>query len=133
MFFATNTDAIINLENTKLNFGSGILLSAKGTSEWGNTDSNGANVTINANSQELTGNIELDSLSTLEMNLTSSSYKGAINTDKSAKSVALVLDKNSSITLTGDSYVTSLDNGDSTNSNIDFNGYTLYVNGVAVN
>ena len=33
------------------------------------------------------------------------------------------------IILTGDSYITSLDNSDSTNSNIDFNGYKLYVNG----
>lgn len=39
---------------------------------------------------------------------------------------------NSKITLTGDSYVTSLENSDETNSNIDFNGYKLYVNGVAI-
>lgn len=35
--------------------------------------------------------------------------------------------------LTGDSYITSLINEDSSNSNIDFNGYKLYVNGVAIN
>lgn len=38
-----------------------------------------------------------------------------------------------SIKLTGDSYVTSLDNADTDYSNIDFNGYTLYVNGTAIN
>ena len=35
--------------------------------------------------------------------------------------------------ITGDSFVTKLDNADSTNSNIDFNGYKLYVNGSAIN
>ena len=30
-------------------------------------------------------------------------------------------------------YVTSLENADTTNSNIDFNGYKLYVNGTAIN
>lgn len=37
------------------------------------------------------------------------------------------------IKLTGDSYVTSLEDDDTTYSNIDFNGYKLYVNGVAIN
>ena len=43
------------------------------------------------------------------------------------------IDKTSKIKLTGDSYITSLDNEDDTNSNVDFNGYKLYVNGVAIN
>lgn len=50
-----------------------------------------------------------------------------------AKSITLKLDKTSKITLTGDSYVTSLEDADSSYSNINFNGYTLYVNGVALN
>ncbi len=133
MFFITNTDAIINLTNTKLEFGSGILLSAKGTSEWGKEGSNGGNVTLNANSQTLTGNIEADSISTVALNLTASSYEGTINADNSAKEVTLTLDANSTVKLTGDSYVTALEDADSTYANIDFNGYTLYVNGTAIN
>ncbi len=35
MFFVTNTDALINLTNIKLSFGSGTLLNVKGTDEWG--------------------------------------------------------------------------------------------------
>lgn len=132
MFFITNTDAVINLKNTKLSFGSGVLISAKATSEWGNEGSNGGNVTLNAENQTLTGNIEADSISTVTMNLTSSTYEGTINGDKSAKEVTLKLDKNSKIKLTGDSYVTSLEDADSTYSNIDFNGHTLYVNGKAL-
>ena len=61
------------------------------------------------------------------------SYTGAINGDNSTESIALTLDKSSKIKLTGDSYVSSLENADTSNSNIDFNGYTLYVNGKAVN
>lgn len=61
------------------------------------------------------------------------SYTGAINGDNSAESITLTLDKSSKIKLTGDSYVSSLENADTSNINIDFNGYTLYVNGKAVN
>lgn len=39
----------------------------------------------------------------------------------------------SKIKLTADSYITSLEDDDTTYSNIDFNGYKLYVNGVAIN
>lgn len=52
--------------------------------------------------------------------------------DNQGKSVKLTLDSNSTIKLMGDSYVTSLDNEVENNTNIDFNGYTLYVNGVAI-
>ena len=37
------------------------------------------------------------------------------------------------IKLTGDFYITSLEDDDTTYSNIDFYGYKLYVNGVAIN
>ncbi|MBQ5399100.1 MAG: hypothetical protein IIU14_06675 [Ruminococcus sp.] len=133
MFFITNTDAEIDLENTTLNFGSGVLLSAKGTSEWGNSGSNGGNVTFNASKQTLKGDIEIDNISSASIKLSSSTYEGTINGENTAKSVTLKLDKSSKIKLTGDSYITSLENADSSNSNIDFNGYKLYVNGKAVN
>ena len=134
MFFVTNTDAVINLTKTKLIYGSNILLSAKGTSEWGNSGSNGGTVTLNAENQVLTGDIELDNLSALIMNLTDgSSYEGTINGDNTAKSVTLKLDSSSTITLTGDTYITSLDDENSSYSNINFNGYKLYVNGTAIN
>lgn len=37
MFFITNTDAIINLKNCQLTYGSNTLISSKGTTEWGTT------------------------------------------------------------------------------------------------
>lgn len=135
MFFVTNTDAVINLTNTKLSYGSNTLLSVKGTSEWGGqSGSNGGTVKLNASKQTLTGNISLDKLSTLTMKLSNSStYTGTINAKNSAKKISLTLDSSSKIKLTGDSYVTSLNDADSSYSNIDFNGYKLYVNGKAIN
>lgn len=134
MFFVTNTDAVINLTNTKLSYGSNTLLSVKGTSEWGQSGSNGGTVKLNTSKQTLTGNISLDKLSTLTMNLkNSSTYTGTINAKNSAKKISLTLDSSSKIKLTGDSYVTSLNDADSSYSNIDFNGYKLYVNGEAIN
>ena len=42
MFFITNTDAVINLENTKLNYGSNQLVTVSGNDgEWGSQGSNG--------------------------------------------------------------------------------------------
>lgn len=84
--------------------------------------------------QTAIGNIVVDKIFTLIMNLSKkSSYTWTINGDDTAKNIELVLDKTSKIKLTGDLYVTKLTNGDSSNSNIDFNGHKLYVNGVAVN
>ena len=133
MFFITNTNAIINLENTKLSYGSNLLISIKATDEWGNSGSNGGNLTFNANKQDLNGNIEVDNISTLVLNLENSSYSGTINGDNNAKNIAITLDSNSTITLTGNSYVTSLKDDDTSYSNINFNGYKLYVNGKSIN
>ena len=133
-FFITNTKAVINLENNTLKYGSGILLSAKGTNEWGNSGNNGGNVTLNATNQKLTGDIKADNLSTVNINLTNnSSLEGTINGENSAKSITLKLDDSSTLTLTGDTYITSLEDSDSSYSNIIFNGYKLYVNGSAIN
>lgn len=59
--------------------------------------------------------------------------ESTINSNNKAKSIKLVLDKTSRIKLTGDSYISSLDDSDTSYSNIDFNGYKLYVNGKAIN
>lgn len=130
MFFVTNTDAEIDLTNTTLNFGSGILLKIAGTDQWGTSGSNGGDVDFNAENQILVGNIEVDNISTLELDLESSTFSGTINSANSAKSLKLSLDSGSTIDLTGDSYITELDNEGGT---INRNGHTLYVNGVAYN
>ena len=130
-FYVTNTTATINLENNKItnNDSTGNFLRIQKDS-WGNSGSNGGDVTLNLTNQEANGNIVVDSISKLTMKLSNgSTFKGAINNSNEGE-VSLTLDKTSSITLTGDTYIKSLTNADSTNSNINLNGYKLYVNGV---
>ena len=62
----------------------------------------------------------------------SSSWEGKINSDNIAKSASLSLDSSSKIKLTGDSYLTTFEDEDSSFNNIDFNGYMIYVNGEAI-
>ena len=130
-FYVTNTTAEINLENNKIinNDSTGNFLRIQKDS-WGNSGSNGGTVTLNLTNQEANGNIVVDSISKLTMKLlNNSTFKGTINNSKEGE-VSLTLDKSSKIILTGDSYVKSLTNADSSNSNINLNGYKLYVNGV---
>ena len=133
-FYITNTTAVITLENNEIknNDSTGNFLRAQADS-WGNSGSNGGIVTLTATNQTMEGDIVIDNISTLDMTMKKSQYTGTINGDNTAKSITLTLDKNSTITLTGDSYVTSLEDADATYSNINFNGYTLYVNGTAIN
>ena len=128
-FYVTNTTAEINLENNTIinkdNTGNFLRIQKD---SWGESGSNGGTVTLNMTNQKATGDIVVDSISKLTMNLASgSSFIGVINGDNAGE-VELVLDDSSSITLTGDTYVKSLTNTDVTNSNIHTNGYKLYVN-----
>ncbi|MBR2543892.1 hypothetical protein IKG10_02460 [Candidatus Saccharibacteria bacterium] len=129
-FYVTNTTAEINLENDTIvnNDSTGNFLRIQKDS-WGNSGSNGGTVTLNMTNQKTSGNIVVDSISKLTMNLAnSSSFSGAINSDNTGE-VELTLDGSSEINLTGDTYIKSLTNADATNSNIHTNGYKLYVNG----
>lgn len=131
--FVTNTTAEVNLTNNKIVNNDGDFLRIQ-AGKWGNSGSNGGDVTLNMKNQEVNGNTIVDNISTLTMNLTEgSNYTGTINSANSAKTITLKLDSTSKITLTGDSYVTSLEDADSSYSNINFNGYKLYVNGTAIN
>ena len=134
-FYITNTTSTITLLNNTIvnNDSNGNFLRAQADS-WGNEGSNGGDVELVLMNQKVTGNIVIDEVSTLDMTMEDNSYyEGAINTDNSAKSLSLKLSSSSNIKLTGDTYVTSFENEDESNSNIDFNGYTLYVNGKAIN
>lgn len=129
MFYVTNTTANISLSGVTLNYAEDsedLLIVSAGP--WGNSGSNGGAVTFDADAQTLKGNITVDSISSLALNLTNGSeYTGAINTSGSNGSVNVVVDATSTWTLTADSYVDSLD----CTGTINLNGHTLYVNGVA--
>ena len=127
MFFITNTDAVINLENTKLNYGSNQLVTVSGNDgEWGSQGSNGGNLTFNATNQTLNGNISVDNISTASFILKSSTLTSTINSENNAKEVNLSLDSSSKWVVTGDSYVTTLTLENNDLSLIEDNGYTIY-------
>ncbi len=134
VFYITNTDAVIYLDNnTFITNSDGAFLRAE-AGAWGTSGKNGGNVTLSLSNQTVEGDIVIDSVSTLEMNITNgSSYTGTINGDNTASSLSLYLDEDSTLTLTGDSYVTEFSDDDADYSNIILNGYTLYVNGEALN
>ena len=124
MFFITNTQASIYLEQCTFTYGSNVFLSSAGTSEWGTSGSNGGETTLTLKNQNIEGNFEVDSNSALTIILTgSSSIKGTFNTAKTAKKLNITLDSTSSIELTGDSYYTSLTNGDTSGKNIKTGNY----------
>ena len=126
-FYVTNTTAKISLQNNTLVNMDGDFLRIE-AAKWGKSGSNGGDVTLDLKNQVIEGNIIVDDISTLDMYLKEgSSYTGIINQENRAKELKLILSKNSKLVLTGDSYVTSLENEDESNANIDFNGYKLYV------
>ena len=124
MFFVTNTDANIKLTDCTFTYGSGTFIKIE-EGDWGTSGSNGGTVTLTLNNQEIEGDIIVGSTSSLTLTLVNSSIKGTINADKSAAKLAIVLDSDSTITLTGNSYYTSLSNDDSDNSNIEKGSYTF--------
>lgn len=128
--YVTNTKANITLENNEFinNDKAGNFLRIQKDS-WGSSGSNGGDVNLVLKNQKAKGNIVVDSISKLSMELEKSNYEGTINNTNEAENIKLVLDKNSKIKLTGDSYISELEDEDTSYSNIDLNGYKLYVNG----
>ena len=127
--YVNNTTAEADLTgNTILMPNTTTLVKAAADSRWGKDGENGGHLTLRASNQELNGNILADAISTVALDMTNgSSLVGAINTDNTAKEVTVKISKDSSWTLTGDSYVKSLTNEDTTGENIHLNGYKLVV------
>ena len=138
VFHVTNTNAVITLEGVTIsNEDSENILLSVCDDGW----SGGSNeATLNASAQKLFGAVKVGSNSTLTLNLTNgSSFEGYIDgsitnaggttVSTEAGTVSVTLDDSSTWTLTGDSYVTEF-NGDA--ANVISNGFTLYVNGVAL-
>ena len=137
MFHVTNTHAVINLSGVQLiNEGSDILLSV--CDDGWNGASNIAEV--NADGQEMEGAILVGDNSSLNLTLTNGSsftgyFSGEIENAKGETvsteigTVSVSLDETSTWTLTADSWITSFEGNA---ANVTGNGYTLYVNGVAL-
>lgn len=128
-----NTKADVKLNNTTIHMPNTRTFLNASANRWGQAGENGGHITLEATNQHIDGNIVADSISTVALSLSSNSTLiGAINSENTAQSMDLVMSKDSTWTLTGNSYVTSLINEDTTNGNIITNGYGLYVNGVKV-
>ena len=138
VFHVTNTSAVITLNGVEIvNEDADNILLSVCADGW----SGGSNIaTLEAIAQKLVGAILVGSDSSLALELTDgSSFEGYIDGNITNASgtvvstevgtVSVTLDSTSTWTLTGDSYVTEF-NGDA--ANVISNGYTLYVNGVAL-
>ena len=127
--YVNNTTAEVDLSNNAISMpNTSTLVKAAADSRWGKTGENGGHLTLRTSNQELSGNIMADSISTIALDMTNgSSLVGAVNTDNTAKEVTVKLSKDSNWILTGDSYIKSLNNEDTTGSNIHLNGYKLVV------
>ncbi len=130
MFHVTNTTAAIALSEVDLTYASDsedfIIISED---SWGESGSNGGHVTMELRNQEAEGNFVVDASSELSLNLAEgSSCTGAINSSNSGASITVAIEEGSSWTLTGDSYITSLEGELSA---VNTNGYQLYIDGVA--
>ena len=129
MFYVTNTDSVISLEDAALTLSEDGTLLICSAGRWGKDGRNGGNCTLNATSQTLEGTILVDSISSLDLHFTASTYTGAINPDQEGGQVALTMDQDSRWILTGDSFISSFE-GDL--SCIEAGSYHLYVNGEMV-
>lgn len=137
MFHVTNTHAVIALSGVKLvNEGSNVLLSVCGDGWHG--ASNTAELTADA--QALEGTILVGDNSTLTLTLSNgSSFEGTVSGEivnakgaavsETVGTVSVILDETSTWTLTADTHITSFDGNA---ANIIGNGYSLFVNGVAL-
>ena len=134
MIYVTNTHCVLTLSGVTLKNedADGVLLRVVGNSAshgWGTAGSNGAQVEFTADGQVLTGDIVVDTISTLTMKLTNgSTFTGTINIADNAEggtavsdNAVVTIDSGCTWTLTGDCTLTSLTN----NGTINFNGYTI--------
>ena len=124
MFYCTNTDSVINLQNAVLKLSDDGTLLIVSAGRWGKDGRNGGDCVLNAKDQVLEGAITVDDISTLTLHLENSTYTGAINETGEAGEVTVTLDENSTWTLTADSYVASF-SGNA--ENVISNSYTLYI------
>lgn len=126
LFYCTNTDSVINLKEAALNLSDDQTLLIVSAGRWGKEGKNGGDCELNADHQSMSGDILVDEISSLTVNMTSSRFTGSIT---GSGKVTVSLDDESIWTLTGDSAVSEL-NGNL--SNVVLNGYSLTVNGEVI-
>lgn len=140
MFYVTNTSANILLSGTTLDFDSSkaklLQIEGNDANNWGRAGSNGADVTFTGLGETLTGDISVDSISSLDLYLLSDTrYTGQIlstanagdqNTDTAASTITVNLDQDSTWVMTGDTTVFALNAEDGAQI-IDEDGKTVSI------
>lgn len=129
----TNTKANISLENTEFVNKYGAFLVIR-SDFYGINGKNGGDVNLSITKQKINGNIVVDNISSLVLDVKNNSVlEGPINNENASKNVTINMSSDSKWSLTEDSYVKALNNDDEENNNIYSNGkYKLYVDGKEV-
>lgn len=122
LFYTTNTECTIALKDVDIiyNDDSEFFLQCTGNNNqrgWGQSGSNGSDCNFTADSQDMKGNVIWDSISDLDFYMTNrSTLEGAFVNDETYAGNGgdgycnVVIDKDSTWTVTGDSKITSLSN-----------------------
>ncbi|MGI8256558.1 hypothetical protein [Blautia difficilis] len=122
LFYTTNTECTIALKDVDITYNddSEFFLQCTGNNNqrgWGQSGANGSDCNFTADSQDMKGNVIWDSISDLDFYMTNgSTLEGAFVNDESNAGNGgdgycnVVIDKDSTWTVTGDSTLTSLSN-----------------------
>ena len=122
LFYTTNTECTIVLKDVDITYNddSEFFLQCTGNNNqrgWGQSGANGSDCNFTADSQDMKGNVIWDSISDLDFYMTNgSTLEGAFVNDESNAGNGgdgycnVVIDKDSTWTVTGDSTITSLSN-----------------------
>lgn len=120
MFYLTNTTANMVLQNSILDFDSEkanlLTIGGNDANNWGTPGSNGATVKLTGINQTLSGNIDVDTISSLDLYLLDgSSYTGAMAISENSQAtktseapITVNVDADSSWVLTADSTINAL-------------------------
>ncbi len=122
LFYTTNTECTIALKDVDITYNddSEFFLQCTGNNNqrgWGQSGANGSDCSFTADSQDMKGNVIWDSISDLDFYMTNgSTLEGAFVNDETYAGNGgdgycnVVIDKDSTWTVTGDSTITSLSN-----------------------
>ena len=122
LFYTTNTECTITLKDVDITYNDDneFFLQCTGNNNqrgWGQSGANGSDCNFTADSQDMKGNVIWDSISDLDFYMTNgSTLEGVFVNDESNAGNGgdgycnVVIDKDSTWTVTGDSIITSLSN-----------------------
>ncbi|WP_099466519.1 beta strand repeat-containing protein [Konateibacter massiliensis] len=138
MFYLTNTEANIVLSNTVLDFDSDnvnlLTIQGNDSNSWGTAGSNGAQAKFTAIGETLSGDIDVDTISILDLYLLEgTTYTGAatistneVNTSQTDSPITINLDSTSKWIVTADTTISNL-NAESGAAIVDESGKTVTI------